>query len=101
MSFTWFVVVFFLSGAAMALWIDNRFPTFAPEDLRSALLRVVGGWAFVHLAMAAAGHLVSPFSPMTRISIILAVGFALVTIALLTAVWMFKVARGMMGGSLR
>ena len=101
MSVTWFIVVFALSGGAMALWIDNRFPSLTPEDLRSALIRLFGGLLLVHLALAALDRLVDPLPATTEAATVVAVAFALLTIAMLTAIWVIKVAQGMMGGSLR
>lgn len=101
MSTTWFLVVFALSGGAMALWIDNRFPTLAPEDLRAALIRLICGLLFVHLSLAALDRLIDPLSATVQAATVIGVGFALLTLALLTAVWMFRVAQRMMGGNLR
>ena len=101
MSFTQFIVVFAVSGAAMALWIDTRFPNLAPQDLRAAFIRLVGGWVLVHLSIAAVERLVAPFAATTRVALVLAAGFVLLTTAFLTAIWMIKVAQRMMGGTLR
>lgn len=101
MSLTWFLVVFAVSAAAMAVWIDTRFPSLAPEDLRSALLRLIGVWVFVYLAIASVELVVDFFAPATRLTIVLTAGFALLTLGLLTAVWIIRVAQRMMGGSLR
>lgn len=101
MTFAWFMVVFAVSGAAMALWIDNRFPGLAPESLRTALLRLVGGFLLIQLSLAAVDHMVGVFATTTRAAVVLTVAFVLLTIAFLTAIWLIKVAQRMMGGSVR
>ncbi|MDP8956143.1 MAG: hypothetical protein M3N24_04185 [Actinomycetota bacterium] len=101
MSFPLFAVIFASCAAGMALWIDVRFPSLSPEDLRSAFIRLVAGVAIVHLSLLAVSHLIRPLPPITEAAVMLTVGFVLLTIALLTAIWVIKVAQRMMGGSVR
>lgn len=101
MTFTAFAAIFASCAALMAFWIDVRFPRLTPHDLREAMIRLVVVFVGVHLMAALSDHLVSPFRAPTDFWLVLGGGFALLTLSMLTTMWVLKVARGMMGGSLR
>ena len=99
MTFTAFLFVYASFAAAMAFWIDVRFPKLTPDDLRHAMIRLVVGVVVVHGSLALSEFALRPFSAPTEAWIVLGLGFALLTIGMLTTLWVLKVARGMLGGS--
>ncbi len=101
MTFTAFAFVFASCAAVMALWIDVRFPSLTPKDLRSAMIRLVAAFVVVHIAAALTDRLIRPIGAPTDLWVVLGAAFALLTLSMLTTMWVLKVARGMMGGSLR
>jgi hypothetical protein len=83
-----FGIVFLLGAAAIALWIDRRFPGLAPPNLRRALLRTL-------IALAASRLLFPPVwgAALSRGSVVAALlGIALpcLTWLLLSAIWSIR-----------
>ena len=101
MTFTAFVFIFASCAAMMALWIDVRFPKLGPEDLRDAMIRLGVAFVVVHVAAALSDFLIRPLGAPADLWVLLSVAFAFLTLTMLTTIWVLKVARGMMGGSLR
>ena len=101
MTFTAFAVIFASCAALMALWIDVRFPKLAPEELRTAMMRLVVAFVVIHVALALSDFLIRPLGAPTDLWVLLSVAFAFLTLTMLTTIWVLKVARSMMGGSLR
>lgn len=97
------VVVFIcLGAAAIALWVDVRFPRIAPRAVRSivihAALAVVAGKL---LAPAGMSLLLDAKSTVLTMIAIFGVAFPALMYAFLVAVWTIKTAQGFLGGSLR
>jgi hypothetical protein len=94
-----FVVFIALGAAAIALWIDARFPGIAPANIRGIV---------IHAALAvAAGQLLVPAGlgfvrsleshVMTLVGVF-GVAFPALIYALLVGVWMIKTAQSFLGG---
>lgn len=101
MSFTLFAVFFVVFAAAMALWIDVRFPGLAPEAFRPALVRLVVAVVLAHLTVPVAAYLAQPLAHPGSAVVVLSTGFAAMTLLMLACLWMLKLAQGLLGGSLR
>jgi len=101
MSFNVFVIYFALSSAAIAVWIDVRFPRLAPGDLRAALVRLAMSFVAVQLTLPAASFAFRPYSPVTEAFAIATAGYVALTFAMLTTFWLVRVAQRMLGGSVR
>ena len=90
-----------LGAAAVALWIDARFPRLAPRDMAKAVLHVA--------ASVAVGYAISPAmqtlfaSEDTQIILlgIFGIGFPSIVYCLLAGIWLIKVAQRMLSGHLR
>ncbi len=94
-----FLVFFALGCGLVALWVDHRFPGLSPQDVTSALRRVLAGVAVAYLLIPVAVDWVALLPPpaVARYAIF-AVGFAGVTFALLAALWMIRVVQRMIFG---
>jgi hypothetical protein len=89
-----FGVLFVLAAAALALWVDARFPGLTPPDLRRVL---------VHLAVTfVVGHLVSPILsgaiidtgiPLARLSALMLVILPGLVYGSLCVIWLVKLAQ--------
>ena len=101
MSFNAFAVYFALSSAAIAVWIDVRFPKLAPGDFRAAIIRLAMGFVIVQLTLPATSALLSPYSALTEALGVAAVGFVVLTFAMLTVFWIVRIAQQMLRGSMR
>lgn len=94
-----FVVLIALGAAAIAVWIDTRFPGIAPRNVRGI---------FIHAALAvAAGQLLVPVgldfvrsleSHVLTLVGVFGMAFPAVIYALLVGVWMIKSAQNQLGG---
>jgi hypothetical protein len=93
------VMLIAVGAAAIALWIDVRFPGIAPREARGILLHAV-------LAVAAGQLLVPPtlrfLTELESAPLILAgvfgVAFPTIIYALLVGVWTIKTAQSHLGG---
>jgi hypothetical protein len=93
------VILFALGAAAIALWIDVRFPGIAPKDMRGI---------FIHGALAvAAGQLlatpslrfVSEFeSAVLTLLGVFCIAFPAIIYALLVGVWTIRNAQNFLSG---
>ena len=89
-------------AAALALWVDSRYPKLSPGDVSRTLLHVAGSMivaqALFPLITDAATKLLSP---TTRALVILGVALPVLTYCLLACVWAIKFAQRSLGGSIR
>jgi hypothetical protein len=93
------VVLIGLGAAAIALWIEVRFPRIAPRDFRGIL---------IHAALAiVAGQLLAPVgmrlllalgSDGLRLVAVFGVAFPAIIYALLVGVWMIRAAQNHLSG---
>jgi hypothetical protein len=96
------VVLICLGAAAIALWVDVRFPGIAPRAVRSivihAALAIVAGKL---LAPAGMSFLLEAESSVLNLVAIFGVAFPALMYAFLVAVWTIKTAQGFFDGSFR
>jgi hypothetical protein len=90
-----FLIVVAVGAGAIALWIDTRFPRFAPTDMRRAVVHVGFSILIAQLAVpvlvktiAAAG------SPAGVLFALFGIGFPALTYCLLASIWIIKVLQG-------
>ena len=82
-----FGVGFLLAAAALALWIDARFPELAPESLLKRL-----GLALVATFLVTAAPVVGA-TPALLLATLLGAVFPTFVLALLTALWLLRGVR--------
>jgi hypothetical protein len=94
-SVGWVVMLIGVGAAAIALWIDVRFPGIAPRALRGfvihAALAIGAGQLLVPTAMNA---LLGAESPVLALVAIFGVAFPALLYAFLVGVWTIKTAQG-------
>jgi hypothetical protein len=95
-----FAVCFLGGAAAMALWIDFRFPRFAPRSFRGALLHVGGTIVVAQFLTPLATHLLVGSLLWTLVSTF-AVGFPALVYTLVVAIWIIRLLSGFVGGVFR
>jgi hypothetical protein len=86
-----FLIALTVGAGAVALWVDARFPRFAPKEMRHALLHVGLSIVVAQLAVpvliktiAAAG------SPAGILFALFAIGFPALVYCLLASIWIIK-----------
>ena len=90
MSVQAYIIVFAVGAAAIAAWIDWRFPKLAPTHLRLALAHVVGACVIANLAIGA-GLIGAGGSPARMSTGLLLVGLPILVYEFLAGVWTIKV----------
>ncbi len=97
-----FLIVFAAGTAAVALWIDGRFPRLAPTSFRTSFLH-----AGVSLVL---GQLIVPLgiqtisangSPSFVLTAVLGLGLPALVYCFLAALWVMKLVAAQMRGSPR
>jgi hypothetical protein len=97
-----FLIYMTAGAAALALWVDARYPKLGPGDVRRTMLHVAGSiivaQALFPLIADVAAKLLSP---TLRMAVVLGVALPVLTYCLLACVWAIKFAQRALGGSLR
>ena len=101
MSQAVFSVCFVVLAVAMTLWVDVRFRSLTPSDLRAGALRLVAAFVLAQLAVPAARWVADPLPGAVSAWILLGAGFAAMVFLMLAALWMIRLAHGLLGGMLR
>lgn len=94
MSVQVFGVLFLLGSAAIALWLDVRFPEIAPPDLRRALLRTLIVIALSQVLFPPAWEVALARSP--ALVAIFSVAFPCLTLVFLCTIWSIRKLQAMM-----
>jgi hypothetical protein len=89
-----FGVLFLLGSAAIALWLDARFPGIAPPDLRRALLRTLIVLALSQFLFPPAWEAALARSP--ALVAIFSVAFPCLTLVLLCTIWSIRQLQAML-----
>jgi hypothetical protein len=95
-----FAAVFALASAALALWVDARFPKLAPEGLRS----IVGHSLLAMLAMEAAAKVLGVAATggdVARMLILLGLMLPALVYVFVVCVWTMKHFTNALHGSMR
>ena len=90
-----------LGAAAIALWIDVRFPRLAPRDMGKAVLHVVVSIGAGYAMGPAIQALTATEDPRMTMLAVFGGGLPAVVYCLLAGLWMIKVAQQLLGGYLR
>jgi hypothetical protein len=98
MTVTEFLTALALGAGAIALWINFRFPSLAPERIRTAVIHVGVAMVVGMAIVPAIDELVTGnVSPLVRaIVITFLVGLPALIYALLTSIWVILIAQGAM-----
>src|ERR1051325_9615008 len=89
-----FAIAFLFGAAAVALWVDQRFPSIAPTDLARALLRTIVVIAASQLLFPPVWEAALARSP--ALVAVFSVAFPLLTLVLLCAIWSIRQLQEMM-----
>lgn len=101
MSHAVFSVCFVVLALAMTLWVDARFRGFTPSDLRAGAIRLVVAFVLAQLAVPVARWVADPLPGAVAAWTLLGAGFAAMVFLMLAALWMLRLAHGLLGGMLR
>lgn len=89
-----FAIAFLCGAAAVALWVDQRFPGIAPTDLARALLRTIVVIAASQLLFPPVWEAALARSP--ALVAVFSVAFPVLTLVLLCAIWSIRQLQEMM-----
>ncbi len=102
MSVNAFLLAFGAGAAAIAWWVDVRFPSLAPGSVRTS---------FLHVAISiVVGQLLVPFaiklsaatgSPELVLAVVFGVGLPVLVYCFLAALWVMKLLAGQLRGNPR
>ena len=97
-----FAIVYVAGAAAIALWVDQRFPALGPARLGAVFLNLLASMALAQLAVplllpeiARAGGVYA------LLAAIMTVVLVVLVYSLLASIWLIKIAVGAAGGRLR
>ena len=97
-----FAVLFLAGAAALALWVEARFPKLAPTSLRRAFFHVVTAAFTLFVLMPFGMELVGGGgSKVHMLAAVFGVGLPSLTYGLLVSVWVLNVARHALGSALK
>jgi ABC-type uncharacterized transport system permease subunit len=89
-----------LGAAAIALWIDARFPSLAPQELAKAALHIAASVVAGYATGPAVQALAAADDPRVVLFGVFAVAFPSVVYCFLAGIWMIKLVQRMMSGYL-
>ena len=99
MSVGMFLVLFTVVAGVLALWVDYRFPSLAPETLGRAFIHVGVSLVGTHfLSRLVLGVLLADASETARLAAVFAVALPVLAYALLAGFWVLKIAHSTMRG---
>jgi hypothetical protein len=91
-SFSTVLTLFALGAAAVALWVEVRYPQLSPTTMRLALIHVVAAMAVGQLIVPFGLHvLVGLGSPVSTLAALFLVGFPALVYSFLAALWVIKI----------
>jgi hypothetical protein len=90
-----------LGAGAIALWVDTRFPRFAPHELTKGILHVAASLAVVYATGPAMQSLTASDDPRIVMLGVFGLGFPSIVYCLLAGLWVIKLVQGMLSGLLR
>jgi hypothetical protein len=89
-----FLIALTLGAFALALWINQRFPGIAPEELKTAVLHV-GAALLVGQAVVPLVHSLLPDMGVvaTALVMIFLIGLPALVYSLLSSIWIIRLAQ--------
>lgn len=95
MNASWVIMLICLGAAAIAVWIDVRFPGIAPRALRGIVIHAaIAVGAAQLLAPAGMKFLFEAGSSVLALVAVFGIAFPALLYAFLVAVWTIKTAQG-------
>ena len=91
-----FVIFLMFATFALALWVDARWPNLAPTDMWRALLHI-GASVLISPMIVDKGLEIGGRSPATMLVVLVAVVLPALIYCLIAAIWLVKVATGLIG----
>ena len=103
MSGMTFATIFFIGCAAIALWINVRFPNLCPDGLKRALVHMIVGTLALDVVVRLAARLPQLLGdqPVTRLTPLFLLTLPALIYWLLGVSWMIRLTQGLMGGRIR
>lgn len=92
-----FAVCFLFGAMAVALWIDARFPSLAPQNLRSALLHVGGTIVAAQVLIPLGLHAIVGSPTLTLLSVF-GLAFPGLTYTMLAGIWVIRLVANIWRG---
>lgn len=95
-----FSLCFLAGAAAVAVWVDVRFPAIAPQSLRAATLHMGATLIAAQVLVPVATRTLTG-SQALAILAAFGVGFPALVYSILAAIWLVKIAQAGLRGRLR
>lgn len=93
--------LFYLGGAAaVALWIDGRFPGLAPRTVRSALIHIGATMVGAQIVVPLSAHFLTGSHLLVLVSAC-AVAFPALVYSVLAAIWVLRLVHSGLRGRFR
>lgn len=93
-----FIICIAVGSAAVALWINVRFPKLMPWKLGRLLMHLVIAFVGVYAVGPAMGIVTESGIPAARLASVFAVGFPLLVYEFLVGAWLIRLAQATAGG---
>jgi hypothetical protein len=96
-----FISSFAIGSAALALWVNARFPGFGPESARGVIAHVIGAVILGQIAARTLHLALDPSALASTLAVLFGLALPTLVYAFLSAVWMIKLAQEMFGRAVR
>jgi hypothetical protein len=90
-----FLMVLTVGAAAIALWINARFPKLAPDGIRTAIIHVGAAMLVGQVLLPSLTDVVPGSNPVMRALVITFIlGLPALVYTLLASIWVIRIAQG-------
>jgi hypothetical protein len=90
-----FLMVLTVGAAAIALWINARFPKLAPDGIRTAIIHVGAAMLVGQVLLPSLSDVVPGSNPVMRALVITFIlGLPALVYTLLASIWVIRIAQG-------
>jgi hypothetical protein len=90
-----FLIALTLGAGAIALWINFRFPTLAPDNIRRAVIHVGAALLVGQVVVPVLHSFIADVNPLLRAMLTtFALGLPALVYALLSSIWVIRIAQG-------
>jgi hypothetical protein len=90
-----FLIALTVGAGAIALWINFRFPTLAPDSIRRAVVHVGAALLFGQIVVPALHSFIVDVTPIVRALLTTFVlGLPALVYAMLSSIWVIRIAQG-------
>jgi hypothetical protein len=90
-----FLMVLTVGAAAIALWINARFPKLAPDGIRTAIIHVGAAMLVGQVLLPSLTDVIPGSNPVMRALVITFIlGLPALVYTLLASIWVIRIAQG-------